>query len=145
MYLFKNQSSGFLRFDISEDKTDFRIFLDMDKLYTEGRELTKQILTLIQTFKSTADIDEARKFYAQYSKVDEDFLTIRQIVLANRQPRRIVGSHNLFLGDDTVLFTTYDTTHTGLITSFIDRFDTSKEFMNQFIGEWKKTAKFIKA
>lgn len=144
MYLYKNQKTGFLRFDLNEDKTNFTIHLDRDLLYTEGRELTKSILQMIQTYKSVADVEGARHFYSQYSAVDEEFITLRNIVLAKRQPRRIVGSHNLFLGDETVVFKTYETNHIGVIRSFQDRFETSREFVENYISEWEKTAADIR-
>jgi dipeptidyl-peptidase III len=99
---------------------------------------------MIQSYKTLADVESARAFYAQYSAVDEQFIVMRDIVLANRKPRRIVGSHNLSLGDDTVVFTTYETNPQGLIRSFIDRFEISQAFVEEYIQEWRLTSADIR-
>jgi hypothetical protein len=41
MYLYKNQKSEMLKFEIIDGGNDFRIHLDQDLLMTEGREMIR--------------------------------------------------------------------------------------------------------
>jgi len=43
------------------------------------------------------DYDTAKTFFDHYSEVDETMLKVRDIVLANRLPRRLELQPNLFL------------------------------------------------
>jgi hypothetical protein len=47
---------------------------------SEGRELIRHFLLILQTYKSSGCLERAAKFYAHYSKVEGDFLKIRDIV-----------------------------------------------------------------
>ena len=40
-------------------------------------------------YKSTADYDAGKALYDQYSAVDEEYLALRQTVLARKTPRRM--------------------------------------------------------
>jgi hypothetical protein len=48
---------------------------------TEGKELIKQLLIVLQTYKSSGAVDRGEKFYNEYSAVSEMFLKIRDIVI----------------------------------------------------------------
>jgi hypothetical protein len=57
--------------------------------------LIKHYLVIIQTYKSTGCIERASKFYEKYSRVEADFLLIRELVIANKKPRRVECFSNL--------------------------------------------------
>lgn len=46
-------------------------------------------LLKLQVYKSTANFDEGTKMFDGYSAVNEKFLKIREIVVANKKPRRL--------------------------------------------------------
>jgi len=50
---------------------DFQINLNEELLFTEGRELIKDLLIVLQTFKSSGCLERGTKFYAEYSAVDD--------------------------------------------------------------------------
>lgn len=144
MYLYKNQKTDLLRFEIDEEKKTFLIHLNRSEILTECWWLTKEILTKIQVLKAIADVNNAWKFYEEYSTVSEEFLKIRSIVLANRAPYRVVGSHNLFEAQNEIRYATYEPTHEGIIQSFVDWFQMSKDYCESYIEEWLKFSKHIR-
>ena len=60
---------------------DMRIHLNKENLMTEGKQLIKEFLLIIQTYKSSGAVDRATAFYNHYSKVEGIFLQIRDIVI----------------------------------------------------------------
>lgn len=144
MYLYKNQKTDLLKFEVDEEKNTFLIHLNKAEVMTECWRLTKEILLKIQVYKSTADVNAARDFYNEYSAVSEEFLKIRKIVIANWAPQRVTGSHNLIEVGSDIKIASYEATHEGLILSFVDRFAMTRDFCELFIAEWNKYAHFIR-
>jgi len=66
----KNQKGKIVDIQMNGDD-DFQINLDMELLYTEGRELIRDLLVVLQTFKSSGCLERGNKFYAEYSEVSE--------------------------------------------------------------------------
>ena len=79
MWLYKNQVSKIVDFEMLGDN-DFLIHLNKEHLMTEGRELIKKLLIVLQTYKSSGCIERGAKFYNSYSEVSDFFLKIRGIV-----------------------------------------------------------------
>lgn len=73
----------------------------------------------MQVFKSTADLDAATKMFQGYSHVDDKFMRIRDIVIANRKPRRLEVQGNLL---DPHTYQAYDDSFEGIIHSYLDRY-----------------------
>ena len=52
----------------------------------------------IQVYKSTADYESAKKMYDHYSTVPANgnpkFLSLREIVMDRKQPRKLLVQHN---------------------------------------------------
>ena len=84
-----------LKFEIIDGGNDFRIHLDRDLLMTEGKEMIREFLIIIQTYKSSGCVERGKAFYDKYSAVDQLFLDIREVVMKNKKPRRIECNNNL--------------------------------------------------
>ena len=100
-----------------------------------GKALIEKILTHIHIYKSTGDYENAKVFYDKYSEVDEYYLKIREILLANEKPRRIELYHNLKVNEDkTISIVEYPDTVQGVIESYVDRYgsDLNKEILEQW-------------
>lgn len=95
MWVYKNQKSKIVDFEIVGDDEDFLIHLDQELLATEGQDLIKQLLIVLQTYKSSGSDTRARKFYDDYSQVSDYFLKVREIVIKKKKPRRLTVSNNL--------------------------------------------------
>lgn len=131
MWLYKNQKSKIIDFEIIGDNEDFRIHLDEKLLATEGRELMKQLLLVLRTFKSSGAVERATNFYKEYSSVSELFLKIRNIVMAKKKPRRLICYNNLIrYNENQIDLVTYPETFEGIILSYADRFRFTKAFYN---------------
>jgi len=95
MWIYKNQVSKIVDFEIVGDDEDFLIHLDEALLVTEGKELIKKLLIVLQTYKSTGASARGKKFYDEYSEVSEFFLKVRDIVIKKKKPRRVDVNNNL--------------------------------------------------
>lgn len=82
------------------------------------------------------DYNEAKKMFDYYSKVDEELLKVRQIVIDNKIPRRIGLQPNLFLNpaENEVTYKDYEETLEGVIKSAIERYPDA--FMTDVYKQW---------
>lgn len=76
-------------------------------------------------YKSTADFENGSKFFGDMSTVGLDFwgTKVRNVVLKNRQPRKVFVQANTTLDEATekVSIKHYEATNEGMIASWADR------------------------
>jgi len=134
----KNQKSKIVEV-VKDEKYGFLINLDKELLYSEGRELIKDLLVVLQTYKSSGCVERGEKFYNEYSAVSDFFLEIRAIVLERRKPRRLDVNNNLVrYSEKCIQPVTYPATHEGIILSYADRYQFNKALYDQVLGEWNQ-------
>jgi len=63
------------------------LVLDRSKILTVGQKAIGNFLKKLQIYKATADVQAAIAFYGEYSKVPEEFIKYRDIVLSKQKPR----------------------------------------------------------
>lgn len=127
MWIYKNQKSKIVDFEIVGDNEDFLIHLDEKNLVTEGKELIKQLLIVLQTYKSSGASDRGTKFYNEYSEVSEFFLKVREIVQKKKKPRRVELNNNLVrYSESSIEPICYPESFEGIILSYADRHQFSK-------------------
>ena len=70
------------------------------------------------------DYEEGKKMFDHYSKVDEQMLKIRQIVIDNKIPRRLNLQPNVLLdsSENRVIYKDYEETFEGIIKANVERF-----------------------
>ena len=118
---------------------DFQINVNEELLFTEGRDIIRDLLIVLQTFKSSGCLERGAKFYAEYSEVTDFYLKIRDIVLAKKKPRRLDLNNNLVrYSDKCIEPAVYPECHEGIILSFADRYPFNRQLYDQVIGEWNK-------
>ncbi|VEN35439.1 unnamed protein product, partial [Callosobruchus maculatus] len=100
--------------------------LDRTAIRGAGRAAISRFLLQLQVYKSTGNIEEAKKLYNHYAEVTEPWISWRKIVLANKQPRKMFVQANTVLDGDEVKLKTYDTSVEGLIQSWTERFEDPK-------------------
>jgi len=98
------------------------ISLDRSKITTVGRKAIGDFLVKLQTYKSIADVENGTKMYGDLSQVDDEFLAIRNIVLAKKKPRRVFVQAQTTIENGTVNIKEFEATAEGLIQSFVARF-----------------------
>jgi len=145
MWIYKNQVSKIVDFEIVGDDEDFLIHLDEALLVTEGKELIKKLLIVLQTYKSTGASARGKKFYDEYSEVSEFFLKVRDIVIKKKKPRRVDVNNNLVrYSENTVQPRCYPETFEGIILSYADRYTFNKKFYKQIKGVWDENKDQLK-
>ena len=76
-------------------------------------------------YKSTADVEIGGKFYIDMTTVSLDFwgTTVRDIVLKNKQPRKVFVQANTTLDEDSgkVSIKHYEPSLVGIVESWSDR------------------------
>ena len=101
------------------------VFLDRHKILTVGRAAVGKYLQKLHIYKSTADVDAGIIFFTDMTSVDPEYWgkKVRQVVLGNRQPRKVFVQANTQLDKDTgkVTLKQYDATPEGMIQSFAER------------------------
>ncbi|XP_066279267.1 dipeptidyl peptidase 3-like isoform X1 [Branchiostoma lanceolatum] len=109
-----------------DGKPDIMITMDRSKILTVGKPAIGAFLRKLQVYKSTADYPSAKAMYDKYSLVSEEgshkWLTLRDVVLARKQPRKMFVQVNTTVKDNKVDMQEYEATTAGLIQSFADRF-----------------------
>ncbi|KAL4238740.1 bifunctional diacylglycerol diphosphate phosphatase/phosphatidate phosphatase [Mactra antiquata] len=121
---------------------DCVVILDRSKIISVGKPAIGDFLRKLQIYKATADVIEGKKMYDYYSDVhDRDephFVTLREIVLARKQPRKMFVQHNTTVQEDgSVTLKDYEATSASLIQSWIDRFPSTN--VDEILEElWQK-------
>lgn len=107
---------------------DLLITLDRAALRGAGRDAIGHFLLQLQIYKATANVEAAQQLFSRYSDVVEPWLSWRPIILANKQPRKMLVQCNTVLnGKGEVELKTYEGTIEGLIKSNVERFEEVKE------------------
>eukprot|EP00058_Branchiostoma_floridae_P003685 XP_002589173.1 hypothetical protein BRAFLDRAFT_124049 [Branchiostoma floridae] len=125
-----------------DGKPDIMITMDRGKVLTVGKPAIGAFLRKLQVYKSTADYPSGKALYDKYSAVSEEgthkWLTLRDIVLARKQPRRMLVQVNTTVKDNKVEMQEYEATTAGLVQSFADRFP-KEAGVEQIVAElWEK-------
>jgi dipeptidyl-peptidase-3 len=100
-----------------DGKDYFEMQVDRSKLRTVAFEAMSVFLHKLHVYKSMGDFEAGKAHFEQYSKVDEELLRIRSIVLAWKLPRRIELQPNLFLSEsgDSVEYRDYSADVEGIV------------------------------
>ncbi|KAK4659826.1 hypothetical protein QC762_113370 [Podospora pseudocomata] len=109
----------------NEDLSDLTIRLDRSKILTSGRKAVGDFLQKLHIYKSTADVETGSKFFTEMSNVGLEYwgTKVRNVVLKNKQPRKVFVQANTYLDEKTgqVTIKHYEPTLEGVIESWADR------------------------
>lgn len=123
---FLEAEDDFCKLDYKEsDLSDLTIKLDRSKILTAGRDAVAKYLQKLHVYKSTADVKTGTDFYVHMTTVDTEFWgkKVRDVVLANKQPRKVFVQANTYLDDATgkVSIKHYEASLAGMVESWVDR------------------------
>jgi len=112
----------FEHFMDEEGNPDFKVHVNREKLRTTGFKALSEFLHKLHVYKSIGDFETASKFFDHYSQVSSDDMTIREIALARKKPRRQELQPNVFKDGENFVYKDYDVSNEGIIESFTSRF-----------------------
>jgi dipeptidyl-peptidase III len=88
-------------------------------------EAVAKYLQKLHVYKSTADVETGTKFYVDMTTVGLDFwgTKVRDIVLKNKQPRKVFVQANTTLDEASGMVTLkhYEASLVGMVESWADR------------------------
>lgn len=126
---------------------------DHDLIVNQGGKAIGDFLQKLQVYKSTGDIESAKKMFDYYSTVDDQleypYLKFREITVARKLPRRLylqsaTAIHQTDLSDNTVVkLKSFDTTHEGLIYSFQEHFSNAPNLERTLLSLWEKDSAYF--
>merc|ERR1711944_243150 len=107
---------------IGEDgKPDLLLSMDRSKLEVIGKPAIGEFLKKLQVYKSTGDVETASKMFEKYSKVNEQWLQWRDIVISRKQPRKMKVQANTIIKDEKLTLLDYPSNHAGVFQSWRER------------------------
>jgi len=102
---------------------DIELVLDRSKIMTVGKKAIGDFLVKLQVYKSLGDAAGGCAMFAKYSEVSPEMLSYRAVVMARKEPRKLLVQPVLGLkGDGEVELKTFEPTTEGLLDSFRARF-----------------------
>lgn len=118
--------------------------LDAEQILTTGKTAMSNFLLKMNVFKATADFKHAAEMYQGYSQVNEFFLSLREIVLANKRPVR-VELQGYVLQDESerngLKYLKFQDNFEGVIDAFTLRFP---EVDEEVLRLWREQQKYFK-
>ncbi len=109
--------------------------VDRSKINSVGFPALKKFLLKMMVYKSTADLENAQLMFEGYAKVDESFIELRNIVVENKQPRRLELQGHLKLVHGEVIYQEFEENIEGIIASFLERFE---GFDKEVLDLWRE-------
>ena len=112
---------GFLKVDCDPSQEKLTIRVDRNRIISHGKAALRQMLLKLHIFRCTADVQACRLYFDDLSRVDNNHLEWRRIVLANSPPKRVFSHANTFVVGEEVVVKEYPPTPEGVIQSWAER------------------------
>lgn len=159
-YIMQNSKNKIIEVKLQKNmhgKSDFYIKINREHL-DEATQLIGKMLSSFQVWKSLGAIDEAKAFYAKYSKVGSFELKLKHLMhslprgqairlfqnIERHTPNTVKFDSGRYDGNIVPTLRNYQRNFIGVIKSYVDRYPFSVALYNQIIGEWNKTKRFLK-
>ncbi len=120
---FLNAGTDFCKLEWEKDDlSDLTIRLERNRILDLGRPAVDAYLQKLHIYKSTADVDAAKKMYDEITNVDDFYATkLRPAVLKKKTPRKVFVQANTVEKDGKVELVEYEATPKGMIQSYMER------------------------
>ncbi|KAF2423435.1 peptidase M49, dipeptidyl-peptidase III [Tothia fuscella] len=73
-------NNGVMNVDVNPDSKKITVGVDRQRISTDGKKAIGNLLLRLHIYRCTADLDGAKSFYNELTKVDEKFLSIYEIL-----------------------------------------------------------------
>jgi len=108
----------------ADGRPDLEAVLDRNLIPTLGRDIIGAFLLKLQTYKSLGDFAAGSSMYNGYSEVDENMLQLREIVMARKEPRKLLVQPHMHAveGGAGAALMSFEQSPAGMVQSFAARF-----------------------
>ncbi|CAK9780259.1 aflatoxin-detoxifizyme [Cutaneotrichosporon oleaginosum] len=113
--------AGFVRIEETDRGKDLVVVMERGAITGTGQQAVDTFLTALQIYKATGDVEGGKALYDKYTSVGDEWLPRRDVVLAKRQPRKLLLQANTFRDGDGVRLKEYEATLPGFIESYLER------------------------
>jgi len=117
---------------------------DTEQILTTGKTAMSNFLLKMNVFKATADFKRASEMYQGYSQVNDFFLSLREIVIANKKPVR-VELQGYVVKDESeknkLKYLKFKDNFEGVIEAFVQKFP---EVDEEMLRLWQEQQKYFK-
>ena len=104
------------------DLSDLVVRVDRSKILTVGRLAVEKYLQKLHVYKASADVAKGRALYEATTEVDGWWGgKVREVVLANKRPRKVFVQANTVIEGGRVVLKEYEPTLEGMIRSWAER------------------------
>lgn len=109
---------------LSTDGENVIVSMDGSKIESVGKPAVGEFLRQLHIFKSIGDFDSGKALYDEYTSVSSDFVELRNVVMANRKPRKIYVQPHTRINSDTgeVELVEFPASTAGVVESMLTRF-----------------------
>jgi len=101
---------------------DVEVVLDRSLIPTVGKDAIGKFLLALQVHKSLGDLEAGSKMYTAYAEVPEEMMELRSIVMARKEPRKLLVQGHMHTEGEEVKLQAFDNSPSGMIQSFVARF-----------------------
>jgi len=106
-----------------DGKPDIELSMKRDLIKTVGKKAIGDFLLKLQVHKSLGDFAAGSCMYGSYSQVPEDMLALRKVVMARKEPRKLlVQPHVHATGEGQHELKAFAASSVGMIESFVARY-----------------------
>lgn len=130
-----------------DGKPDLLLTMDKTKVESVGKPAIGQFLKKLQVYKSLGDFQTANEMFSKYSKISEQWLSWRDIVVSRKQPRKMKVQANTIIKEEKLSLVDYPSTHEGVFQSWRERWnpEEAKEIDAILAGLMEKDKKHFSA
>lgn len=115
------EEASVLKIEFNELENDFIINVNRELIPTVGLSALTDFLVKLNIFKATADYENAKILFDQYSFVSDYNLKIKEICENNQKPRTMYIQPTLKLAHNNVEYVKYNNQPIDFIKSFLDK------------------------
>lgn len=107
----------------ADGKDDLQVELSRELIPTVGKKAIGEFLLKLQVYKSLGDFANGSAMFTKYSTPDSEMTAFRAIVMARKEPRKIMVQPCMEASaDGSIELKTFPNSPAGMIESFVARF-----------------------
>ena len=114
-------SDGLYTVIYDAEKMKLTVKVNHSRVISHGKPSLGRMLMKLHIYRCTADISKRRRFYEELSRVDDEALTWRDIIISKKDPPLAFSQANTYIVEDNVRIKEYEPTVQGIVQSWTER------------------------